>query len=408
MGHGWQGAGEGMIRRVLCVDDEPNILAAFARQLHKHVELDTAVGPLLGLEAIQSRGPYAAVVSDLRMPGMDGIRFLAKVHELAPDTVRVMLTGQADLTAAIAAVNEGHIFRFLTKPCLPTVLIKTLESAIEQYRLVTAEREILEETLNGSIRVLTEVLSVVNPAAFSRADRIHRYVAHQATYLWLPNVWEFEVAARLSHLGCIAVPSEIFEKLSAGESLSEVEQTVLASHPAVGQRLLENIPRFGAIARMIGGQQAEGPAICDEVSDGAEARIAMGAQMLKTAIEFDRLAGSGFNREAALTRMRERQHDYALPLLEALESVDVRTASREPRTIPVDELDTRMTIDEDVRARDGILLLRKGQDVTYSVIARLKNAVRTIGVQEPLRVLAPAGREPALAQPHRRDIRPGR
>lgn len=99
--------------RVLCVDDEPRVLAALARTLHRHFALTTAASGAGGLELLRREGPFAVVVSDLRMPGMDGVAFLARVREAAPDTVRVLLTGQADLAAAVAAVNEGNIFRFL-------------------------------------------------------------------------------------------------------------------------------------------------------------------------------------------------------------------------------------------------------------------------------------------------------
>jgi len=101
-----------MLRRILCVDDEPNVLQAFERQLRREFDLQTALGPELGLQALAANGPFAVVVSDLRMPGMNGIEFLTHVRQTAPDTVRVMLTGDADLGATIKAVNEGRIFQF--------------------------------------------------------------------------------------------------------------------------------------------------------------------------------------------------------------------------------------------------------------------------------------------------------
>ncbi len=99
-------------RKVLFVDDEQNILDTFRVSLRKRFKVDTALGPLEGLEKIKESGPYAIVVSDLKMPNMDGISFLSKVQELSPDTVRIMLTGHADLTSAISAVNEGLSFAF--------------------------------------------------------------------------------------------------------------------------------------------------------------------------------------------------------------------------------------------------------------------------------------------------------
>ena len=101
-------------RRILFVDDEPKVLQGLERQLSSRFELRTVPGPVLGLQILIKDGPYAAVVSDYRMPMMSGVEFLAKAREKCPDTVRLMLTGQADLNAAIRAVNEGAIFRFLS------------------------------------------------------------------------------------------------------------------------------------------------------------------------------------------------------------------------------------------------------------------------------------------------------
>ena len=106
-----------MADTILCVDDDPNILEAYRRQLRKEFRVETAIGPEEGCRKIESSGPYAVVVSDLQMPNMNGIQFLTKVREQSPDTVRMLLTGNADLNAAVEAVNQGQIFRFLTKPC---------------------------------------------------------------------------------------------------------------------------------------------------------------------------------------------------------------------------------------------------------------------------------------------------
>jgi HD domain-containing protein len=122
-----------------------------------------------------------------------------------------MLTGQADLTAAVAAVNEGNIFQFLTKRCPSDMLGRALEALMEQHRLITAERALLEETLKGSIAVMTAILARVNPPAFSRAHRIRRYVEHMARELGLPDRWQYELAAMLSQIGCVAVPPGVME-----------------------------------------------------------------------------------------------------------------------------------------------------------------------------------------------------
>src|SRR5882672_12238327 len=146
-----------MAEKVLFVDDEPPVLEGYQRLLRREFEVETAVGGEQGLTSIQGRGPYALVVSDMRMPGMDGVQFLSRVKQLAPDTVRMVLTGQADMTAAMNAVNEGNIFRFLTKPCDKETLSKAITTGFVQYRLVMAEKVLLENTLMGSIKVLSDV-----------------------------------------------------------------------------------------------------------------------------------------------------------------------------------------------------------------------------------------------------------
>jgi len=130
---------------ILCVDDDPNILEALQRQFRKTFRIETALGPERGLALMQAKGPFAVVISDLRMPGMNGIQFLTNVRMLAPETVRVMFTGQADLADAIAAVNQGAIFRFLLKPSSAIILSKVIESALEQHRLIVAERQLTQQ-----------------------------------------------------------------------------------------------------------------------------------------------------------------------------------------------------------------------------------------------------------------------
>jgi DNA-binding NtrC family response regulator len=121
--------------RILIVDDGELLLDALKRQLRSRFDVTTATGGKEGIRLVTSQAPYAVVVSDLRMPEMDGVTLLYLIRQLAPDTVRVLLTGKADLEAATAAVNVGNIFRFLTKPCPTGMLLRALEAAVEQYRL---------------------------------------------------------------------------------------------------------------------------------------------------------------------------------------------------------------------------------------------------------------------------------
>jgi len=378
-----------MSEKILYVDDDPNVLMAYQRMLRRQFHVATAQGGPEGLEVVARDGPFAVVISDMRMPGMNGIEFLRELELRAPDTVRMMLTGNADLPTAIQAVNEGHIFRFLTKPCERDVLTRALQAGIQQYRLVIAERQLLEETLNGSITVLVDVLSLVNPTAFGRAARIKRYVKHMAARLALPNAWQVEVAAMLSQIGCVALPPDVLQKVYAGEDLSDEEERMFTSHPDVGGRLIVNIPHLEDIARMIARQHE--PMQQADLSPSLQPLdpVAVGAQILKAALEFDRLVAHGEQPEAAVRQLAERPDDYAPHIVAALEDVPVRPPNSLPRALPVRELDAHMVLDEDVHAANGNLLVTRGQELTFPILERLRRWTHGVGVKEPIRVLVP-------------------
>ncbi len=376
-----------MDEKILFVDDDKNILDAYKRYFRKQFAIETAPGGEAGIEAIKTRGPFAVVVSDMRMPGMDGVEFLTRVREKEPDTIRIMLTGQADMEDTIAVVNEGNIFRFLTKPCGPERMASALNASLEQYRLVIAERELLEKTLMGSIKVLTEVLSLVNPAAFGRASRIKRYVRHMATQLKLPKAWRFEMAAMLSQIGCVTLLPDTLLKVYAGQPLSDDEKRMYSSHPSVASKILSNIPRLEPIAHMIKDQQlsfAEYPTTQNSLKDGLD--IEIGAQMLKAALDLDQLITKDMQLKGALAEMGKRDI-YNPAVLYALNSIEIGDSSLEVRLVKIDQLTTRMVVDEDVKAKNGMLLLTRGTDVTFPVVIRLRGIANNMGIVEPFRVL---------------------
>src|ERR1700760_2995799 len=198
-----------MTKKILFVDDEPAVLEGYKRILYPEFQVDIVDGAAGAFAAIEENGPYSVVISDMRMPVMNGAEFLSKMRQTKPDTVRILLTGYTDIGPAIEAINQGNIFRFLTKPCEPAVLTTAIADGIKQYQLITGERELLEKTLMGSIKVLTDVLAASSPEAFGRSMRIAHYVRHISKKLSLPSPWCVEAAATLSQLGCITLESDL-------------------------------------------------------------------------------------------------------------------------------------------------------------------------------------------------------
>ena len=380
-----------MSEKILLVDDESNVLEGYQRSLRGEFQLETALGGQEALRIIEQKGPYAVVVSDMRMPAMDGIQLLTTVKTRWPDTIRVMLTGNADMQTAIDAINEGSIFRFLNKPCSKEAMGKTLTAALVQFRLVTAEKVLLEQTLTGAVQVLTEVLSLVNPAAFSCAERARRYIKHVATAMRLGNPWQYEVAAMMSQLGCVTLPPETIQGVYSGQKLSDAEQALYDAHPKVAYDLLSKIPRMEPIARMINyHDQPEDLA----PGDAHKSDIRQGAEILRFILAYDKLIQKGKSRtEAAHTLSRQAQ-ELSPAFFQALVSLDPNAEEGEIRKCRIQDLVPGMIIQQEIRTPDGTLLVSKGQEVTAPLLLKLRNLqlsraiVPEVAVSEPATTLA--------------------
>src|SRR5271154_6113686 len=237
--------------RILCVDDDPNVLEGLARTLRSHYIVETANEGTVAIEMLKTAEPFAVIMSDQRMPQMTGTQFLAHARAVAPFSVRVLLTGQADMESAIDAVNEGNIFRFLTKPCSSDLLLAALDSCCQQYLLVTSEKVLLEQTLHGSIKALVDILSLANPLAFGRATRVRKIVEGLMNHFQIRERRPVEVAAMLSQIGCVTLPPETLDKLYKGVALNRGEQTLIERMPAVVEKCLSNIPRLEAVREIL-------------------------------------------------------------------------------------------------------------------------------------------------------------
>jgi len=374
---------------VLCVDDEPNVLGGLTRQLRRHYTVSTAVGGEAGLKAVETSGPFAVILSDMRMPGMDGATFLSRVRELSPDSTRMLLTGYADMTSAIAAVNEGQIFRFLTKPCAPEVLLSALEAAARQHRLITSERVLLEQTLHGCIKTLTDILALANPLAFGRATRAKTAAGHVAARLQVEVRWPIEVAAMLAPIGCIALPPLTAEKLYRGQELAAAEQEMVARMPAIALQLLAPIPRLEPVNEIFNGLSNRFDGTSATTGALAGAQIPIGARILKAVLDLDELECRGMTVEAALAQLRGRTGWYDPTILDALQASRDPAANASAQALSLENIRIGMILVEDVHAKNGMLLVGRGQEVSEGLLERLRNFAQSVGIREPIRVAVP-------------------
>jgi FixJ family two-component response regulator len=347
--------------KIVCVDDEPQVLEGLKDRLRRHYDVVTTTNGFEALKLISTED-VPVVVSDMRMPLIDGARFLTLAREHAPDTVRLVLTGQADVASAMQAVNGGQVFRFLTKPCAQEDLLTALDAAVEQYRLKTSERQLLEETLRGAIATMVEVLTLADPAAFGRATRIRQHVASVAGRAGVDLSWELVSAALLSQIGSLTLSPDDLERL-----------------PVMAERLLAQIPRLETVRRLL---RHAGPA--DETADASEGTPA--ANLLRIAIDYELLESQDIDPELAVATMRGRAGRYDPALLDALaEALGARATNRVLREVRIVDLVGDMSLAGDVKSCAGQLLVARGAPVTPSLTARLR-ALPDGQVREPLKV----------------------
>ncbi|MEM7677965.1 MAG: HD domain-containing phosphohydrolase, partial [Myxococcota bacterium] len=224
------------------------MLKAYERRLRKRFQIETALCSEEGVTAVNFLGPFAVIISDMMMPRENGAEFLGRILKMAPESVRVMLTGNADQPTATAAINQGRVFKFLNKPCEAETLEVAIEEGIAEYRRTRAERELLSQTVVGAVDLLSKVLALTNPEAFGCGGRLKTIVKDIAEAGGWDNAWRHEAAALLSQIGYVAVPQAVLDKHLTGEELSFEERTVLESHPRIAGELISAIPRLEAIA----------------------------------------------------------------------------------------------------------------------------------------------------------------
>jgi response regulator RpfG family c-di-GMP phosphodiesterase len=364
---------------VLCVDDEPRVVDSMAVHLRRGYEVLTAHGGRSALDTIKEKGPPAVIVSDMRMPEMDGAALLKQVRHLYPETTRILLTGEPGRDAAVAAINEGQIFRFLTKPCPPDTLRSAIEAGVVQHRLVVAERVLLQETLIGCIKTLIDVLAITNTIAFGRARRIKQQATELADAIGASAFWQLEAAAMLSQLGYISLPVELVEKLYYGKRLTAEERALADGAPEVARRLLGRIPRLEPVLEILAVSQHAKNEVSDEL-------LQLGGQILRVVLEYDAQMARGQSVNGAIQALRAEPNRFDAKLVKSLESlVGQAVESQQVSEVLVGRLTPGMVFLDELRTSVGTLLVPKGFEVTETFLERVRNFGPNI-LQEKVRV----------------------
>jgi response regulator RpfG family c-di-GMP phosphodiesterase len=351
----------------LFVDDEPNVLNGIRRSLRNDFDVHTAASGQEALRILEGEEPFGVIVSDCRMPEMDGIELLQRCSRVSPLSVRIMLTGNMDQETAVKAVNTGDVFKFLNKPCEADALRQVVGQAVRQYELVTAEKVLLEETLKGSIKVLADLLGIVKPEAFGRTGRLRRKTRDVAQRIDGVKGWELDAATLLSQLGCVNVSPEVLEKLQRGDALSSREAADFAAHPLLGADLIGRIPRLGRVAKIILYQNKDYDGTGFPIDDVKREEIPLEARILHGVLVHDELRQQGRSDAAIIDKLKRSPGRIDPVVLDALVKCSDLTAMDDVVRVLPSELVLGMVLQEDVKTDQGVMLLCHGQEVTTAI-----------------------------------------
>ncbi len=365
-------------KTILIVDDEPNLLSGITRNLHDQFEFETAATALEALDRLWHNPKIGVIMTDLRMPNMNGIELLIQVKLKFPSVVPLMLSGNADLSEMSQAVNEGHIFRFLTKPCPPDLLAKMLNAALDQRRLIESEKILLQKTLNGSVQVLVDILSMFDSEAFGQAQTLRglsKYLAEQFD----EDPWIVENAALLSHLSMVTIPTDLIQRYRSGDSLTVQEREIFQNIPKSSANLISQIPRLDVVAKTILYQRKHFNGIGFPNDKIAGSEIPFGSRILKGARDLLDLLQTGLKIPGALEVMQARVGEYDVAILhmidickETIEKQFFRKGVSTLKLSDMTKLRPGQLVKHKIETKNAVLIVREGVILQAALIEKLR------------------------------------
>lgn len=395
-----------MLHRILIVDDEQATLNLFSSVLKDRYSIETTQSAEDAIDILRADSSFSVIVSDVYLPGMSGIDLLKQCAKLSPDTVRVSLTGAPDRGTVVDSVNEGNVFRFVSKPVRVDVLAEIIEAAVQRYEGQRVERDLMETTVRTSVNLLLEVLATLDPLSFELSQRVRGSVRVFARAMKLPNVWELELAASLARIGTVALPPEIVRKAGRKQSLTAREAELFGQVPHLGSQLLKQIPRMDRVAQSIRYQAKNFDGSGNPRDELARSSIPLGARLVRlftdrALLEVDRVVG-----DAAHRAMAARDGAYDPALLEASfqhfpdNILSSAIVDEHVRMVGADQLQPNATLVAEIRNVDGVLLVAAGTRLTPLIVQRIQTHVTLGTVKGPFGVrIAKSDSVPPLPVP---------
>lgn len=406
---------------ILLVDDEPSILTSLYRVFRKEeYEVLISDDPLEALDILKERTVHL-IMSDYRMPALDGITFLRSAMKLQPDAIRIVLSGYAESSVIIAAINDGGIYKFITKPWEDDLLRVEVRHALERYELGSTNRRLLEdirgrneelmninhllsekiheiqESILSTIEMLSYILKTKNHKLPTNIEEIDRISLNMAKRLGLTDeeTKALCIAAKLNDLGNIGIDSGILNK---PEKLTPEERKEVEQHPVIGETILSFLKGFESVSRIVRHhhENYDGSGYPDGLM---EEDIPVISRIIHLLDVYDALISHRPYRAAMEYRdvkrilMEGRGKKYDPKILDIfIEVLEGRGESSGSVIIEIEvtELKEGMVLASDVKTEKGLLLISRGEVIHRPHISRIKNFQRTDPVVSRISIIQDA------------------
>lgn len=335
-----------------------------------------------GLQLLGKDPRFVAVVSGLRLPGMNGKDFLTRVRGVHPKLVRLMISGDCDLKVATEVVNEARVAHLLTKPCSVDEIYDVLAEADLEYQQAQMESNARRETLLGCVKMLVDILELTNPLAARRSKRILRRARRICAELRALPPQMMDMAVLLSNVGCVGLPSSLLKKMETGEDMTPQEKKTFSTHPSIAAHLLGNVPSMSKLSNIIRSQNVP----CAK-------QPPMASRILKVCIDMDRMQDSGATPGQALKFMQSKPEVYDERVVAAMVRHRQESDKIQCTPIPVAKLEPGMVMQEDMVTEKGAVLLNRGETLSEASHLRIQAFADLLRIKEPICAFMPRSNE---------------
>ncbi len=382
-----------MNSRILLLDLQGGSLSARVSGLGSDHETVVSTDPAEAVVLLGQSPPFSVVICNCDnrdQTSSASIAFLAEAFEHATKTTRILMAPRDRADVIFEAVNRDHIFAFLTEDSSSESFLHTIEAAENQHAAAIAELELLDKTLNGSLHLLTEVLSIAAPPQFSQSQKLREYAHQIGVELKLKNLWELETAAMLAPLGYVTLPAALLKKVNAAEELTSDEQQIVGRLPATTSHLISHLPRLEGVAEMIRYQNKDynGRGFPNDTCVGDQ--IPIGGRILKVLNDLLDLEAKKKFKPVALAMMKDRFGVYDPAVLDAAYTCLVLKGTTPDmegiQGLSAADVKAGQLLMANAETKDGLVILSAGIRISKLALERLRNYAELGVLKEPVYV----------------------